>query len=240
MRDTDAEIHTNNFALVFCEGRESAFDFKREGFLHESVVGCRGVLVWEDVDEVDILVGDERGVDGYMAARDAEDRLDFIFRDVEEFGELFFRRRAFEFLLEFGDFLFEFVECAKLVGGKPDDARVFGDGLKNGLTDPPDSIRYEFEATSFVETLSSLYEADITFVDKVGEAEALILVLLSHGDHEAEVGFGEAVECGLVAGLDALSELYLLLRGEEFLAADVLKVFVERLDVAVSDRMCNL
>lgn len=240
MRQADAEVHLDDLALVLGESGECAFDFEGERLLHECAVGGRCVLVGQHVDEVDVLVGHEGRIDGDVATRDAEDALDLVLRDVEEVGEFLFRWRTFEFLLKAADFLLEFIEGAELVGGQTDDAGVLGDGLENGLTNPPHSVGDELEAAGFVEALGGLDEADVTLVNQVGEAETLVLVLLGHRDHETEVGLGEAVEGLLVAVLDALGKLHFLFRGEQFLAADVLQILVERLDVTIGNRMGNL
>ena len=174
-----------------------------------------------------------------MAARDAEDALDFLLGDVEHVGQFLFRWRALEFLFQAADFLFEFVKCAQLVGGETHDARVLGDGLKDGLAYPPNGVGDEFEAACFVETLCGLNQTHVAFVDEVGKAEALVLVLLGDGDDEAQVGLGEAVEGFLVTGFDALSQTDFLLGSEQLFTANILQVFVERLDVAVGDGMGN-
>ena len=194
----DAEVHLDDLALVLGEGGEGALDFLREGFLHQGAVGGRCVFVGQHIDEIDVFVGHKRSVDGDMAARDAEDALDFLLGDVEHVGKFLFRWRALKLLFQAADFFFEFIEGSQLVGGETHDARVLGDGLKDGLAYPPNGVGDEFESACFVETLGGLNQTHVAFVDEVGKAEALVLVLLGNGDDEAQVGLGEAVEGFLV------------------------------------------
>ena len=174
-----------------------------------------------------------------MAARNAEDALDFLLGDVKHVGQFLFRWRALELLFQAADFFFEFIEGSQLVGGETHDARVLGDGLKDGLAYPPNGVGYEFEAASLVEAFGGLNQSNVAFVDEVGKTEALVLVLLGNGDDEAQVGLGEAVEGFLVAGFDTLCQTDFLLRSEQLFTANILQVFVERLDVAVGDGMGN-
>ena len=239
VRHSDTEVHSDNIALVLGEGGKCTFDFERERFLHQGLVGSGSVFVREHIHEVHIFVGDKRGVDRDVASGDAEDAFDFVFRYSQKFGQLLFRWGAFQFLLQFGDFFFQSVESSKLVGGESHNARILGNGLQDRLSDPPHGVGDELESASFVEAFGGFNKSHIAFVDEVGEAKSLVLVLFCNRDDEAQVSLRQAVECCLVAGFDALSQLNFLFGCQQLFAANVLKILVERFDVAVGDGMGN-
>ncbi len=68
----------------------------------------------------------------------------------------------------------------------------------------------------------------------------MVLVLLSHRDHKAQVGFGKFFQGALVARFNALGELHFLLRGNQFHLADLLEVFVQGGGFTVGDLFCDL
>lgn len=92
----------------------------------------------------------------------------------------------------------------------------------------------------FVELLGRLDQAEVAFVDQVGKAQALILVLLGHRNHEPEVRLGKFLECLLVSLLDPLGEFHLLLDRDELLLADLLQILVQRSALTVGDGLRNL
>ena len=117
---------------------------------------------------------------------------------------------------------------------------MLGESLENALAYPPHCIRDELETTGFIEFLGCLDESEIAFVDKVGKAEALVLVLFGYRYHEAEVGAGKLFERRLVTFAYALGEFYFLLGAHEFLAAYLLKIFIEGSAFAVGNGFSNL
>jgi hypothetical protein len=89
-----------------------------------------------------------------------------------------------------------------------------------------------------VELLGGLHQADVAFLDEVGERDAAVRVLLGDADHEAEVavdqgGFGQ-IGVG-PAHVDATGDLDLVLPREQRDLAHRLQILVQK-DVAVADR----
>ncbi len=154
-------------------------------------------------------------------------------------GQLLGRRRAFVLLLETGERLVDFVERPDLVERQAHDTRLLGQRLQNRLTDPPHGVGNELETARFVELLGSLDKPEVALVDKVGQAEPLILVLLGDGNHEAQIGLRELFERFLVPFLDSLGEFHLLLDRDELLLADLLQILVQRGAFAVGDGFRN-
>ena len=83
-------------------------------------------------------------------------------------------------------------------------------------------------------------EADVAGADEVGKWESHVLVALGHRDHEADVTEDQALEGALVALTDFLSQLHLLVDGEERLRGDVVQVGVDGAAVARGDLGCDL
>ena len=131
-------------------------------------------------------------------------------------------------------------ERTNLVERQADDAGLLGERLEDGLADPPHCIGYELESAGLVKLLGGLYQAEIAFVDKVGKAQALVLVLLGDGHHETEVRAGKLFKCGLVALADALGKFDFLLGRYQLLAANLLEILVQGSTLAVGDGLCNL
>lgn len=75
--------------------------------------------------------------------------------------------------------------------------------------------------------MSGLDKPNVSFIDKVGEAETLVLVLFGNGYHETKVGADKAVEGTVIALADALGQFHFFVYAEEFLTANFLKIFVE-------------
>ena len=94
------------------------------------------------------------------------------------------------------------------------------------MADPPHGVRDEHESACLVEFLGGFDQSQVALVDEVGQAQALVLVLLSHGNDEAQVGFGELLQRFAVAFLDGLCKFDFFLDGDQVLAADLLEVFV--------------
>jgi hypothetical protein len=98
------------------------------------------------------------------------------------------------------------------LSGDSHDAGLLGQRLQNRLTDPPDGVGDELDALRLVELLRGAHESDVSLVDQVGERDALVLVALGDGDHEAEVRADQSLQGGFVADADARSQVGLLSR----------------------------
>ena len=72
-----------------------------------------------------------------------------------------------------------------------DGAGLVGDGPGDGLADPPGGVGRELEALRVVELLDGPHEAEVALLDQVEEGHAPADVALGDRDDEAEVGLGE-------------------------------------------------
>lgn len=89
---------------------------------------------------------------------------------------------------------------------------------------------------------AALHQSYVSLVDKVGERETLVLVLLGNTDNETQVGLDEFLLGTLSFGtslVDSLGELYLLLEADHRLAAYFYKVFIQCLTGTVGDALLN-
>ena len=175
-----------------------------------------------------------------MAAAHAQGVGNLVLGDVDHFGQFLIGRLALVLLLELGEGLVDLVQGAHLVQRETHDAALLGQCLEDALADPPHGVGDELEAAGLVELLGGLDQAEVALVDQVGQADALVLVLLGYGDDEPEVRPGEFVEGFLVALLDTLGEFHFLLHCNQFFPTDFLKIFVERCALSVGDALCNL
>ena len=175
-----------------------------------------------------------------MTTRHTERIGDLLLRQVEHVGKLLRRRGTLVLLLETGERLVYLIEGPHLVERQTHDARLLGEGLQDRLAYPPHGIGDELETARFIELLRSLDEPQVAFIDKVGKAEPLVLVLFGHRNHETQVGLRQLFKRLLVALLDALRKLHFLLNGDKVFLAYLLQVFVQRCTFAVRDGFCNL
>ena len=136
-------------------------------------------------------------------------------------------RLALVLLLELTQGLVDLVQGTNLVKWQTDYTALLGQRLEYALTDPPHCVGDELEATGFVELLCSLDKTEVSLVDKVRKAQALVLVLLSNRYHKAEVCPCELFQCLLVSFTDTLSQFYFLIRSHQLFTADLLQVLVQ-------------
>ena len=120
-----------------------------------------------------------------MAGGDTQSSLYLVGVDLELFGKLLAAGLALEGLLELAEGLIDFIEATYFIEGQAHDTALLGQRLEDRLTDPPNGVRDKFKTARFVEALGGLDEAEVTFVDEVGKAEALVLVLFGYRDDEA-------------------------------------------------------
>ena len=175
-----------------------------------------------------------------MASGNAERVGDLVLRDVDHLGQFLVGGLPLVFLFEFGEGLVDLVQGAHLVEREPHDAGLLGQGLEDGLPDPPHRIGDELEAAGLIELLRRLDQAEVALVDQVGQGKALVLVLLGHRHDETQIGPREFLEGLLVTLADALGKFNFFFRSHQLFAADLLEVLVQGRALAVGDGLGNL
>ena len=79
------------------------------------------------------------------------------------------------------------------VDGDADGAGLVGDGPGDGLADPPGGVGGELVALGVVELLHRLDQAQVALLDQVQEQHPAAHIPLGDGDHQAQVGLGQAL-----------------------------------------------
>ena len=169
--------------------------------------------------------------------------FDLCLINLSEFRQFRHGRATLMDLLETIDLQIDLAQGSALVQRQAHNAALLGDGLEDALANPPYGIGDELESARFVKFLSSLYQSDVALVDEVGKRQALMLVLLGHGDDESEVGGDETLFCLLALGAslaDGLGQLDFLLDGHEGLTTDLHEVLIQCFTRSVGNALLNL
>ena len=146
-------------------------------------------------------------------------------------------------LLKTVDLLINLAQGPALVQREAHDTALLCNGLQNALTNPPNGIRDELEASRLVKLLSSLHQSDIAFVNKVGKRQTLMLVLLGYGNDESKVGCYQTLlrTLPLTASLtDGLCQFDLLLNGYKGLTTNLDEILVKCLTRTIGNALLNL
>ena len=71
------------------------------------------------------------------------------------------------------------------------DSALLGQCLENGLSNPPNGVGDELEATGFVKTLRALHQAHIALGNEFGQAQAVVSILPCDADDETQITFDD-------------------------------------------------
>ena len=124
----------------------------------------------------------------------------------------------FEMLVEAGQHVIDHNRFAEL--GIPEnliEAELFG--VSKGAYTGATNDRAGLFATAHRGTL---------FIDEVGEAKSLILILFGNGHDKAQVASGHIIQGILISFADALSQADFLIRCEHRYFTNVIEVFIQR------------
>src|ERR1043166_8178713 len=201
-----AEVEAKNLGLALLEGRKRLLDRLPERLLERLVGGRRVHRVRQVIEELVVLAGRERRIEGEVRLRDRHRLRDLFLGDVHAVRDLFVRRIAAELLEQRIGALADAMERAGAIQRDPNDARLFGQRLQNRLADPPHRVRDELDALRLVEFVSGANEAQVAFIDQVRERHALVLILFRHRHDEPQIRPHEFVEALLVAHTNLLGQ----------------------------------
>ncbi len=103
------------------------------------------------------------------------------------------------------------VERAEHLGWERKRPRRIGEHVHQRLAHPPDGVRDELDVARGIEAPRRFDESEIAFVDEIEERHAEAAIPFRVRDDEAQIGFDEPRDRGLVAvGADARAERALL------------------------------
>src|SRR4051794_23195450 len=196
--------------------------------LRGALVRRLGALVGDELAELRLLLVADRLLEADRRLRRALDRVDLLRVDARDVGDLLGGRLAAELGDELALRTADLVQLLVDVHGDADRARLVGERAGDRLADPPRRVRGELEALAVVELLGGAHQAERALLDEVEEGQALVAVVLRDRDDEAQVGLDHLLLGVEVAALDALGEVDLLLRGEQTDLADVLEEQLQR------------
>ncbi len=126
-------------------------------------------------------------------------------------GNLFLGGFALKLLLQPRRRLDHLVDEFSNVNRDADRASLVDDGAGNGAANPPRGVRGEAKALAPVELLDGADQAQIAFLDQVGERNAAGVVLLGDGNDQPKVALDEDALGFHVAFLDASRQVHFLL-----------------------------
>ena len=110
-----------------------------------------------------------------------------------------------------------------------DGVAVIANGPRDGLADPPHGIGAEAVAALPLILLYRMQEAHVTLRDEVFEWQAAVAIVAGDGHDEAQIGLRQGVgRLRLTAG-HPLGQRYLLLRSQEWRAANLTQVTSQQL-----------
>src|SRR6266498_2527187 len=135
----------------------------------------------------------------------------------------------------------QFIDLITHMHRYTDGASLIGDRAGDRLANPPRCVRGEFMSTAVIKLFGRADQTDVTFLNQIQEWNTTSHVLLCYRDHQTRVGcdqvftsrptildqfaqFRTAARAGIAfckfltrhsSALDALSQFYFLLRGQE-------------------------
>jgi len=228
---TDSETFTHDLQFAVLQyTAEHVLKVGGEGFVVHLLI-CAGVVArTEHIGHRVVVVLSEGGIDTHVMAVGLGGLLYLSLIDLREFCQLCDRGTALMNLLETVDLLIDLAQGTTLVQRQAHDTALLRDGLQDALANPPYGIGDEFETTSLIKFLSSLYQSDISLIDQVSQRQTLMLILLGYGNDKAEVGSHQTLLCSLAlrtALTDGLCQFNLFINGHEGLTTDLHKVLIE-------------
>ena len=229
-----------DFRLALRERVDDRAQLHLQRLVNQGFVGRNRVLVAKHIVHIRVVVGGEAGVHREVFRGILQRIFHLFLCHAHALGD--FRHFGFALVLLFQDThrLVNLVDDADLVHRQAHDARLLGDSLQDGLTDPPYGERDELEALGLIETVSRLDQAEISLVDQVRQGDSLILILFCHRDHETEVCLGEFFQGVVISVADSACQFRLFIGGEQGYLSDVMQIFVQRRRFAsVGNLLCN-
>ncbi|KAF5038643.1 hypothetical protein DSECCO2_552110 [anaerobic digester metagenome] len=132
------------------------------------------------------------------------------------------------------------LDLHQLVGSvqrQPHSPAFFINGLHDGLTNPPNGVTDEVIALVGIELIQSRHQADVSLVDQVNQGYPLILILLGHIHHEAEVGFNHPFAGEFITFLHTLGQCKFLFCTEQRNTVDFFEVHTQDVGIVISIRI---
>ncbi len=198
------EVQAQDFGLAGIETGQHHLDVFPQGVLHDLLLWVELVFIGQVVEQALVLGFVEGGVQGADRLPVDQGVFDFLGAQAQGLGNALGsggRPLLLEGLAGAGD-LGQQVEAVD----RHPHRGLLGEGLEDGLADPPHGVGDELEAPGLVETLGGGDQAHVPGADQLGERQAAVLVFLGHPDHEAQVGLDQGVAGFAIALADAAGQ----------------------------------
>src|SRR5262249_28502892 len=121
-------------------------------------------------------------------------------------GQLFRSGLAAELLYELASAFSKLIDDLDHVNRHTDGACLVRDGARDGLANPPSSVRGELVPAAPVEPFGALYEPEVAFLDQVEKLQTGMGVFLGDRNDKAKVGLGQFILCLVRLRLTTLDE----------------------------------
>jgi hypothetical protein len=152
---------------------------------------------------------------------DGKRLLHFLHRDVHAFRDLGWGRLTSQLLQQGRRAFADAMQGAGSVQRHSHDAALLGEGLENGLANPPDRIGDELDALGLVEFVCGPDQPEVALIDQVRQRDTLVLIFLGDRDHEPQIAPYQLVERLSVSHPDPLGEADLFLLRDQRVLADL-------------------
>ena len=147
------------------------------------------------------------------------------------------------FLFELVDFMINLTQRTNLVEWQTNNTALLGNSLQNALTNPPYSIGNEFEASSLIELLCGLNQANVTLINQVSQRQSLMLILLCNRYHESKVCRHQLVLGALALRTtfaNLLSQLDFLIDTDQRCTTNFHQIFIQCFTRTIRNTFLNL
>src|SRR5579883_1638207 len=187
----EAKAELEHFALAIRQAVQNILHLLLEQLVARRLGWSQRGMIFQEVTQVAIVLFANRRLQTHRLLAHLND-LPHLLRD------LLGRGFAPQVLQETAADADQPVDSLNHMHRNTNSARLISDSARDGLANPPGRIGAELVPFGVVELFDSADQTDIPLLDQVQQVHAASNVLLSHADHEAEVGLRQTA-LGLLA-----------------------------------------
>src|SRR5208282_3927947 len=187
----NSEPHPEDLLFARGERREDLAGLFAEVTLDRGLDRRGRELVLDEVADRAFLFVTDRRLKRDWLPHDLERLLYVVERHLHLLGDILRPRLAAEPLDEEPRHAQELIDHLDHVDRNSDRAPLFRDRSRHRLPDPPDRVSRELVAALILELFHRAHQADVAFLDQVGEAEPTVGIALGQAHDQAQVGFGK-------------------------------------------------
>ncbi len=133
----------------------------------------------------------------------------------------------FQRLGEVVPFFADLVNFPHLLDGQFHGAGLLGEGVHDGLADPPDRVGDELDVAGGIEPFGGLDQADVALLDQILKRQAAPPVFVGDRNHIFQISAHQIVQGFHIAPGDFFSQLGFFFPGQRFDFADLPQIVVQ-------------